>query len=134
MCLRSFQAAMKRLRHVDVTITQTLSGVVISGLSGGGLSFFTARLSKTCLQTRHCLFITSETACHVSNTCTCFKKSKRDISVIVDSLDGDLSLLTLNFLRNIAIGTTIFQYQTANETITLPVYRSTCTSCILKLG
>ena len=27
--LRSFQAAMKRLRHVDVTITQTSNGVVI---------------------------------------------------------------------------------------------------------
>ena len=52
----------------------------------------------------------------------------------VDSLDGDLSLLTLNFLRMVAIGTTLFEYRTANEKITLPVYRSMCTSCILKFG
>ena len=30
---------MKRLRHVDATSTLTSSGVVIRGLSGGGLSF-----------------------------------------------------------------------------------------------
>ena len=30
---------MKRLRHVDVTMTLTLSGVVIRGLPDGGLSF-----------------------------------------------------------------------------------------------
>ena len=36
----------------------------------------TARLSKTCLQTINCLFITTKTARHVSNTCTCFKTSK----------------------------------------------------------
>ena len=37
--LRSFRAAMKRLRHVDVTITLTSSAVVIRGLPDGGLSF-----------------------------------------------------------------------------------------------
>ena len=46
------------------------------------LVIFTARLSKTCLQTINCLFITSKTATHVSNTCICSKKSKRGISVI----------------------------------------------------
>ena len=35
------------------------------------------------------------------------------IFLFIDSLDGDLSLLTLNFLRIIAIGTTLFQYRTA---------------------
>ena len=43
---------------------------------------FTARPLKTCLQTIYCLFIASKTACYVSNTCTCFKTSKRGISVI----------------------------------------------------
>ena len=38
-CLRSFQAPMKRLRHVDVTMTLTSSGVVIRSLPDGGLSF-----------------------------------------------------------------------------------------------
>ena len=42
---------MKRLRHVDVTLTLTSSGVVIRGLPGGGVLIFTARLSKICLQT-----------------------------------------------------------------------------------
>ena len=37
--LRSFRAAMKRLRHVDVTKTLTSSGVDIHGLPGGGLLF-----------------------------------------------------------------------------------------------
>ena len=37
--LRSLRAAMKRLRHVDITMTLTSSGVVILGLSDGGLSF-----------------------------------------------------------------------------------------------
>ena len=37
--LKSFQAAMKRLRHVDVTMTWTSNGVVIRGLPNGGLSF-----------------------------------------------------------------------------------------------
>ena len=31
---------MKRLRHVDVILTLTSSGVVIRGLPGGGLSFY----------------------------------------------------------------------------------------------
>ena len=30
---------MKRLRHVDVTMTRTSNGVVIRGLPNGGLSF-----------------------------------------------------------------------------------------------
>ena len=38
-CLRSFQVAMKQLRHVDVTMTLTSSGVFICGLPGGGLPF-----------------------------------------------------------------------------------------------
>ena len=46
------------------------------------LVIFTARPLKTCLQTIHCLSIASKTACYVSNTCTCFKTSKRCISVI----------------------------------------------------
>ena len=57
-----------------------------------------------------------------------------DVKMRYFSLDGDLSLLTLNFLHIIAIGTTLFQYQTAFEKITLPVCRSTFTSCILKGG
>ena len=36
---RSFQAAMKRLRHAGVTMALTSSGVVIRGLPDGGLSF-----------------------------------------------------------------------------------------------
>ena len=74
---------MKPLRYVDVTMALTSSGVVIHGLTGGGLQFFTARLSKTFLQTINCLFIISKTAWHVSNTCTCFNKSKCGISVIL---------------------------------------------------
>ena len=31
---------MKRLRHVDVNMTLTSSGVVIRGLPDGGLSFY----------------------------------------------------------------------------------------------
>ena len=31
---------MKRLRHVDITMTLTSSGVVICGLPDGGLSFY----------------------------------------------------------------------------------------------
>ena len=31
---------MKRLRHVDVTLTLTSSGVVIRGLPGGSLTFY----------------------------------------------------------------------------------------------
>ena len=46
------------------------------------LVIFTARPKKTCLQTINCLPIASETACYASNTCTCFKTSKRVISVI----------------------------------------------------
>ena len=46
------------------------------------LVIFNARPKKTCLQTINCLIIASETACYVSNTCTCFKTSKRGISVI----------------------------------------------------
>ena len=46
------------------------------------LVIITARLSQTCLQMINCLLITPKTAWHISNTCTCFKKSKRGISVI----------------------------------------------------
>ena len=46
------------------------------------LVIFTARPLKTCLQTINCLFTASKTACYVSNTCTCFKTSKRGISLI----------------------------------------------------
>ena len=46
------------------------------------LVIFTARSLKTCLQTINCLFTASKTACYVSNTCTCFKITKRGISVI----------------------------------------------------
>ena len=46
------------------------------------LVIFTARPKKTCLQTINCLLIASETACYVSNKCTCFKTPKRGISVI----------------------------------------------------
>ena len=31
---------MKQLRHVDVTMTLTSSGVIIRGLPGGGLLFY----------------------------------------------------------------------------------------------
>ena len=56
------------------------------------------------------------------------------LTYFVDSLDGDLSLLTLNCLRIIAIGTILFQYWTVFEETTLSVYRSKCTSGILKFG
>ena len=46
------------------------------------LVIFTARPLKTCLQTINCLFTAYKTACYVSNTCICFKTSKRGISVI----------------------------------------------------
>ena len=68
---KKFPSGLERLRHVDVTMTLTSSGVVIRGLPGGGLSFLLPGL-----------FITSKTAWHVSNTCTCFNKSKRGNSVI----------------------------------------------------
>ena len=93
-------------------MTLTSSGVVIRGFPDGGLSLLLPGCQKR-VMTIMCLFITSKTARHVSNTCTCVKMSKRGISVICDSLDGDLSLLTLNFLRVIAIGTTLFQYRAA---------------------
>ena len=38
-CLRSLQAAMKRLCHVNVIMTLTSSGAVIRGLPDGALSF-----------------------------------------------------------------------------------------------
>ena len=37
---KKFQAAMRRLRHIDVTMTLTSSGVVIRSLPDGGLSFY----------------------------------------------------------------------------------------------
>ena len=37
---RSFKAAMKRLRHVDVTMTLTSNGVVIRGLPNWSLYFY----------------------------------------------------------------------------------------------
>ena len=37
---------MKRLRHVDVTMTLTSSGVVIRGLPDGGLSFYCQAVGK----------------------------------------------------------------------------------------
>ena len=46
------------------------------------LVIFTARPLKTCLHTINCLFTASKTECYVSITCTCFKTSKRGISVI----------------------------------------------------
>ena len=45
-CLRSFQAAMKWLRHVDVTMTLTSSGVIIRDLPGGGLSSLCQAVQK----------------------------------------------------------------------------------------
>ena len=73
---------MKRLRRDEVTLNVTSSGLVIRGLTDGGLSSSLPDLSKMCLQTINCVFITSKTMCHTSNTCNSFKKSKRDISVI----------------------------------------------------
>ena len=61
------------------------------------LVIFTARLSKKCLQTINCLFITSKTAWHGSNTCSCFKKSKRDISVICWLPERRLKLVNTEF-------------------------------------
>ena len=84
--LRSFQAAMKRLRHVDVTMTRTFKNIFkwrcYPWSPQRRLVIFTARPLKTCLQTINCLFTASKTACYVSNTCCCFKTSIRGISVI----------------------------------------------------
>ena len=44
--LRSFQAAMKRLRYVDVTMTRTSNGVVIRSLPNEGLSFLPPAVKK----------------------------------------------------------------------------------------
>ena len=74
---------------------------------------FTARLSKTCLQTIICLFITSKTEWHISNTCTCFKKSKRGLSVMFWKPGRRLKLADPISFRIIAIGTNLFQYRTA---------------------
>ena len=132
-CLRSFQAAMKRLRHVDVTMTLTSSGVVIRGLPDGGLSFLLPGCRKpVCRRQIVCSlhpWLSSTSASRVPAS-----RRQNAAFLFVDSLDCDLSLITLNFLWIIAIGTTLFQYRTIYEKMTLPVYRSTCTSCILKFG
>ena len=60
-------------------LTLASSRVVIRGLTNGGLLFFTV---ENVVQTINCLYIKSKTAWHVSNMYTCFKKSKRGISVI----------------------------------------------------
>ena len=125
---------MERLRHVDVTMTLTSSGVVIRSLPDGCLSFLLPGCRKRVCRR---LIVNSLHPKLRGKSATRVPASRRQSVVFlsfVDSLDGDLSLLTLNFLRIIAIGTTLFQYQTAFETITLPVSRSTCTSCILKMG
>ena len=133
-CLRSFQAAMKRLRHVDVTMTLTSSGVVIRSLPDGGLSFLLPGCLKRVCR-RKIVFSLHPKLHGTSATRVPASISKNAAFLLfVDSLDGDLSLLTLNFLRIIAIGTTLFQYRKSYEKITLPVSRSTCTSCILKIG
>ena len=78
--LRNFQVAMKRScwRHYDPNFKWRR----YPWSPQRRLVIFTARLLKTCLQTTNCLFTASKTACYVSNTCTCFKTSKRGISVI----------------------------------------------------
>ena len=58
---------------------------------------FTARPLKMCLQTTNCLFTASKTACYVSNTCTCFKTSKRCIPVICRSPDRQIKLASTEF-------------------------------------
>ena len=73
---------MKRLRHVDVTMTLTLSDVVIHGLPGGGLSFYCQVVENVFADDKLFVHYIPKTAWQVSNTCTCFKKSKRGISVI----------------------------------------------------
>ena len=133
----SFGAAMKRLRRDDITMNLTSRGVVVRGLPERGVSSSLPDCRKlvTCLQTINCTFIAFKTTCHVSITCTSFKKSKRDISVYLwITLDGDPCLLPLHYFRIIAMRTILFQYQTSYGTIALPVYHNACTSCILKFG
>ena len=42
--------------------------------------------TEACLQTIKCLFAASKTACYVSNTCTCFKTSKRGPGRVAQSV------------------------------------------------
>ena len=42
--------------------------------------------TEACLQTINCLFDASKTACYVSNTCTCFKTSKRGPGRVAQSV------------------------------------------------
>ena len=42
--------------------------------------------TEACLQTINCLFAASKTACYVSNTCTCFKTSKRGPGRVAQSV------------------------------------------------
>ena len=65
-------------RHYDPNFNLALFSVV----SLTEVFYFTARLSKTCLQPINCSFIASKTTWHVSNTRTCIKNSKRSISVL----------------------------------------------------
>ena len=103
---------MKRLRYVDVTMALTSSGVVIRGIPGGGLSFllpdcrtddklFVDYIQNDVTRQQHVYLLQGVQTWYFSN--------------LIDSLDGDLGLLTLIFLQIIAIGTTLFQYQTAYE-------------------
>ena len=125
---------MKRLRRDDVTMNVTSSGIIILGLTDGSLSFSLPDCRK-CAYRRyivrslhpklHAMPVTRVTASRNPNTI---------FLSFMDSLDGDPCLLPLNFLQIIAMRTILFQYRTAYENITLPVNRSTCTSCISKFS
>ena len=98
------------------------------------LVIFTARPLKTCLQTINCLFTASKTACYISNMCTCFKTSKRGISVIWRYPDRRIKLASTEFYPDYCNRNNSLSISNSIEKITLSVYHSTCTSCILKLG
>ena len=72
---------MKRLHHIDVTMTVTSYGFVIVVSRTEACHFYCQAVGNV-LADDDFLFITSKAAWHVSNTCTCSKKSKRGISVI----------------------------------------------------
>ena len=72
---------MKRLRHIDVTMTLTSNGVVIRGLPNGGLSFYFQAVENVFADDKlfvHCIQNSMLRQQHVY----LFKTSKRGISVI----------------------------------------------------
>ena len=73
---------MKRLRHVDVTMTRTSNGVVSPTEA---CHFYRQAVENVFADDKlfiHCIQNCELRQQHVYLTCTCFEKSKRGISVI----------------------------------------------------